>query len=57
MQLFRRSQQPKSGQQRRAADVRRADRDGQRQIDSHRTSQSTTAWHRTPAPCAWWRSS
>ncbi|MET8544115.1 hypothetical protein ABZW03_26215 [Kitasatospora sp. NPDC004799] len=57
MQLFRRNQQPQSGQQRRAADVRRADREGQRQIDSHRTSQSTTAWHRAPAARAWWRSS
>ncbi|MFJ6382985.1 hypothetical protein ACIQI7_23655 [Kitasatospora sp. NPDC092039] len=56
MQIFRRSQL-QSGQQRRAADVRRADSEGQRQIDAHRTSQSTTAWHRTPATRSWWRSS
>ncbi|MFG2903680.1 hypothetical protein ACGF13_01240 [Kitasatospora sp. NPDC048286] len=57
MQLFRRSQQPQTGQQRRAAAVRRADREGQRQIDSLRTSKSTTAWHSAPAPRSWWRSS
>ncbi|MFJ7908219.1 hypothetical protein [Kitasatospora sp. NPDC096204] len=51
MQLFRRSQQ------RRAAAVRRADREVQRQIDSLRTSKSTTAWHSAPAPRSWWRSS
>ncbi|MGW3183849.1 hypothetical protein ACWDD9_31730 [Kitasatospora sp. NPDC001119] len=57
MQIFRRTQQPQSGQQRRAAAVRDADREGQRQIDSHRTSRSTTAWHTAPAPRSWWRSS
>ncbi|MFJ7274684.1 hypothetical protein [Kitasatospora sp. NPDC098663] len=57
MPLFRRNQQPQSGQQRRADANRRADRDGRREIDSHRTSQSITAWHRAPAPRAWWRSS
>lgn len=57
MQIFRRSQQPQSGQQRRASAVRDADREGQRQIDAHRTSQSTTAWHRAPAARTRWRSS
>ncbi|MFE4514203.1 hypothetical protein ACFRMQ_08420 [Kitasatospora sp. NPDC056783] len=56
MQIFRRNQ-PQSGQQRRAAAVRDADREGQRQIDAHPTSRSITAWHRDPAPRAWWRSS
>ncbi|WP_406090009.1 hypothetical protein [Kitasatospora purpeofusca] len=48
---------PESGQQRRAKAVREADRAGQRQIDSHRSSRSTTAWHRAESPRAWWRSS
>ncbi|MGW7446081.1 hypothetical protein [Kitasatospora sp. NPDC054795] len=57
MQIFRRNQQPQSGQQRRAAAVRDADREGQRQIDALRTSRSITAWHRAPAARSWWRSS
>ncbi|GAA1397078.1 hypothetical protein GCM10009639_33980 [Kitasatospora putterlickiae] len=48
---------PQSRQQRRAKAVREADRAGKRQIDSHRTSRSTTAWHRAESPRAWWRPS
>lgn len=47
----------RSGQQRRAADNRAADRAGRRQIDSHRTSKSTTAWNPDRTGRRWWQSS
>ncbi|MFD7829183.1 hypothetical protein [Kitasatospora sp. NPDC059803] len=55
MQLFRRSQQPQSGQQRRAAAVREADRAGHAQMDAK--IRRRTAIETTPPARAWWRSS
>jgi len=47
----------RSGQQRRAAAVREADRAGRAAIESHRHNRSTTAWASNKTGRAWWRSS
>lgn len=46
----------RSRQQRDAAAVRRADRAGHQQINTHRTSRSTTAWHPDNTGRRWWQS-
>lgn len=47
-------QPEQSGQQRRAAANRRADRAGHRQIEGNRAGRTT--WVVEPAPKKWWRS-
>ncbi|WP_153472200.1 hypothetical protein [Streptomyces kaniharaensis] len=47
----------RSGQQRRAEANRRADRAGRAAMDRYPSSRSTTAWHPSTTPRAWWRSS
>ncbi|WP_369183771.1 hypothetical protein [Streptomyces sp. Y1] len=49
--------QPQSRQQRRAADVRRADRAGQAWEDAGRRREYELARPTVRAPRAWWRSS
>lgn len=55
--LRRKDQPPQSGQQRRAAANRKADRAGQAAMDRYPSSRSTTAWHTSPPRRSWWRSS
>jgi hypothetical protein len=50
------SNDTRTGQQRRAAANRKADRDGHAEMDRYPSSQSTTAWHNPPPRRAWWRS-
>jgi hypothetical protein len=46
----------RTGQQRRAEANRKAARAGEAAMARYPSSQSTTAWHKNPAPRAWWRS-